>query len=291
MWSLACWRCGRNATLDRRRRRRAPPRTSSWASWPRRPERRLRAPARAGPSGLLSGPVGTGSFDLDPHQDPALVLHGPAVVVPGGVRAGRAPVVVDQAVHGFGERHDGGSAVDLDPRAVELVAEDAQRGPGVTAKVLHLDRRLPAAEDDGPGVVDAAVDRRHLGPAVASGRRQHGVVMPAHEVARLVDVHGANATCGLRRSVAVLGHAPVSAGPHRLLEVLGGEAHEELGVVLVVHVGVKAAGVQTGPQQLLGDLHPEPAEGGDAIGQLVARSQEVSLWDGAGDEADAGRLL
>src|SRR5437879_13742989 len=52
-------------------------------------------------------------------------------------------------------------------------------------------------------------------------------------------------------SIAELGGALLSAGADGFFEVLGGEAHVELGVALVVDVGRQAAGVETRPQQPL----------------------------------------
>ena len=87
------------------------------------------------------------------------VDHGAPVVVPVGVLAGDAAVVVDQSVHGLGEGHDLGGAIDLDPGAEEVVAEHTHGGGGVAAEVADLVGGLPAADDDLAVAVDADGDR------------------------------------------------------------------------------------------------------------------------------------
>jgi glycosyltransferase involved in cell wall biosynthesis len=47
-------------------------------------------------------------------------------------------------------------------------------------------------------------------------------------------------------------------------------------VALVIHVGVQAAGVETRPQQPLGDLDSDPAEADDPLGELVQLSSSSS---------------
>jgi hypothetical protein len=79
----------------------------------------------------------------------------------------------------------------------------------------------------------------------------------------------------------------ILAGPDCLFEVLGGEANIQLGVALVIHVGVQAAGVETCPQQPLGDLDSDPAEADEALGQLVAAVEQLVERHGARYQADA----
>jgi hypothetical protein len=87
-----------------------------------------------------------------------LVDHGALVVVPIGVFARDAAVVVDQPVHGLGQGHDLRGAVDLDPGTEEVVGEDAEGGGGVAAEVADLVGGLPAADDDLAVAVDADGD-------------------------------------------------------------------------------------------------------------------------------------
>src|SRR3954467_7107387 len=102
--------------------------------------------------------VGAGAGEVEPDEYPLLLLHRSSVVVPVRMLAGNRAVVVDQAVHRLGQRHDRHRALDLDEAAVELVREHAQPRSWIASYVLHLDRRLTARDDDPPMVVDAAAD-------------------------------------------------------------------------------------------------------------------------------------
>src|SRR5690606_12251468 len=92
-------------------------------------------------------------------------------------------------------------------------------------------------------------------------------------------------------SVAEVGRPVLPACLDGLLEVVGGEADEELGEALLPHVGLQACGVQRGPQHPLGQLGARPAEPGDPLGQLVAGAEELAVRDDAGQQADALGLV
>jgi hypothetical protein len=64
--------------------------------------------------------------------------------------------------------------------------------------------------------------------------------------------------------------APLLAGAHRLLEVPGGQPHQELRGALVADVRLHARGVQAHPQRALGQLDAGAAEADDPLGHRVA---------------------
>jgi hypothetical protein len=84
------------------------------------------------------------------------------VVIPVGVLAGDAAVVVDQPIHGVRQRDDLSAAVNPDPRAEEVVGEDAQGRGWVASKVADLVGRLRAADNHLPVAVDPDDDGRGL---------------------------------------------------------------------------------------------------------------------------------
>src|SRR2546423_13425977 len=92
------------------------------------------------------------------------------------------------------------------------------------------------------------------------------------------------------RSVPEDRRALLAPGPDRLLEVLGGESHVQLGVRLGIHLRVQAPGVEARPQHALRALDADAAEPDDALGQLVALLEELVPRDGARDEGDAPGL-
>src|SRR6185437_9425045 len=74
----------------------------------------LRPPRSSTRSGRSSVPIRACVRDLEPDQHALVALHRRPVVVPVRMlAAGRAPVVVDQRLHGFRQIDDRGSAVDL----------------------------------------------------------------------------------------------------------------------------------------------------------------------------------
>src|SRR5262245_48817774 len=133
--------------------------------------------------------VRTGALGGDTEDDALFALHRIAIVVPVGMFAGDAPVVVDQAVHCFRQRNDFGRAVDLGPRAVETVAEGAYRNVRVAARVLGLDGGFTRADDDVPAVVDSHGDRRELRRSIPTSGREHGAMVLGDESERSLDVH------------------------------------------------------------------------------------------------------
>jgi len=84
------------------------------------------------------------------------------VVIPVGVLAGDAAVVVDQPIHGVRQRDDLSAAVNPDPRAEEVVGEDAQGRGWAASKVADLVGRLRAADNHLPVAVDPDDDGRGL---------------------------------------------------------------------------------------------------------------------------------
>ena len=112
------------------------------------------------------------------------------VLVPVGVLAGDPPVVVDEQVEGLGPLDDLRGALDLGPVAVEAVVEDAQRDARVAAQVActFIDG-LPGGDLDPALVVDPGGHRGELRAAVAPEGREHGGVVGAQELPRLVGRH------------------------------------------------------------------------------------------------------
>src|SRR5438552_17434 len=137
------------------KRRRSPPMART-----RRFRHHCLLQSAAHPRRELALAVGTGALDGDADDDALLALHGPAVVVPVGMLAGDAPVVVDERFHGFRQGDDRRLPLDQDPRPEELVAQDAQPQVGVAPQVADLVGRLPAADDREAVVVEADGDRR-----------------------------------------------------------------------------------------------------------------------------------
>src|SRR5205085_11162648 len=75
--------------------------------------------------------LGAHLFDRNADEHALVSFHRPAVVVPVGMLAGDAAVVVDQAVHSLGQRHDGCPSRDQQPLPVELLRQAAQPHPRV----------------------------------------------------------------------------------------------------------------------------------------------------------------
>src|SRR2546421_4196319 len=100
----------------------------------------------------------------------------------------------------------------------------------------------------------------------------------------------AGSESGPRFSVAVDRRALLPPSAHGLLEVLGGQPHVELGVSLVVHVRIQAAGIEARPEEPLGDLDSYAAEADDAIRDLVASRKQLVVVHCARYEADALRF-
>ena len=112
---------------------------------------------------------GADVVDGQPKKHTSLVHHGAPVVIPVGMLAGDAALVVDEPVHGLRQGHDPHGGVDLDPGAEEVVGGHAQGGGGVTAEVADLVGGLPAADDHFAVAVDADGDPGRFG-----GRRRIG---------------------------------------------------------------------------------------------------------------------
>src|SRR5215211_5777354 len=142
----------------------------------------------------LAGVGGADVVDGQSDEYPLLVDHGASVVVPVGVLAGDAAVVVDQPVHGLWQGHDLCGAVDLDPGAEEGVGEDAQGGGGVASEVADLVGGLPAADDDLALAVDADGDGGGLEAAGGSAGNQYRPVVVGHKLASLVWGHLASSS-------------------------------------------------------------------------------------------------
>src|ERR1700761_6934652 len=123
------------------------------------------------------------------HAEQGLALrdHGLAVLGPVGVLPGDRAEVVDKGIHGLGDVKDLGGAVDLNPRAAEVIGQEHDADMlRVTARVAGLGSLRVGSDDDPALVVHAAGDRRCLRAAVLP-RRDHDRVMPdLDEVDQLV---------------------------------------------------------------------------------------------------------
>src|SRR4051794_37546570 len=91
--------------------------------------------------------------------------------------------------------------------------------------------------------------------------------------------------------IGVHGRAPFLPRRDLLVEVARGHAHVELRVAFVVHVRVQAAGVEAGPEQLLGELDAHVAEPDDPGGQFVTALEQLVARHHLRQQADALRLL
>src|SRR5262245_13810484 len=91
-------------------------------------------------------------------------------------------------------------------------------------------------------------------------------------------------------SVLELGPAALLPGAFGLLEVLRGEAHEELGVALELDRRVEAPGLEAGPHDALRERHALRAPAVDRLGEVERRGHELHVGDRARDEADLRRL-
>src|SRR6266496_3957435 len=133
-----------------------------------------------GPGGSAE-PAGTDLLERDPDEHTPLLLHRPPVVVPVGVLAADAAVVVDQRLHRLWQRHDLGRALDLDPRPEEVAREDAQHRARVPAQIADLVGGLPAADGGHALGVHPDRDRRGLQPAAgAPGDRKSTRLNSSH---------------------------------------------------------------------------------------------------------------
>src|SRR4051812_15677591 len=130
-----------------------------------------------------------------PDDHPAFSLHAGSVGVPVLRLAGDPAVVLHERLHGGGQRHHLGRALDVHPVAEEGVAEHAQLCPRVGAQVLGLEGRFPAADGQPPFVVHADENRTLLDPGPGAGR-QHRPVVRSYEVACSVEVHGPSVAHG-----------------------------------------------------------------------------------------------
>src|SRR6478736_8991978 len=129
-------------------------------------------------------PAGRG----DAQQRLALLDHRPAVLVPVGVLSRDAAEVLHEGLDGVGRVDDLALAVELHPRAPEVVGEHEHADPGVAAGVDGLGPPRVGRDDDAALRVDAAGDRRGLGAAVGAGRHQHHLVPWAGELEEAVEV-------------------------------------------------------------------------------------------------------
>src|SRR4051794_5124295 len=132
---------------------------------------------------------GTYFFDGDADQHALVAFHGAAVVVPVRVLTRNPAVVLDESFHGVGQWHDRRAALDQEPLAVELTGQAAEPDARVASEVLHLERRLAAADDGVALVVDADGDRRHGRLAALAQGADHDVVVLAEALAGLVGGH------------------------------------------------------------------------------------------------------
>src|SRR5258708_30638045 len=76
------------------------------------------------------------STPLSRSQAPPVPHHGGPVVLPVRMLAGDEPVVLDQQIHGLGQRNDLRLALDLDPRRSEEHTSELQSPDHLVCRLL-----------------------------------------------------------------------------------------------------------------------------------------------------------
>ena len=118
---------------------------------------------------------------VDPHEHPPLALHRRPVLVPVGVLAGDAPVVVDEELHRLGEdmTSAGPSTWAQAPKNASVNTQSETCGSRPEVAGLH--RGLAGADHDPAGLVDGRGDRA----TAAAARRAALVASTAWWLARM----------------------------------------------------------------------------------------------------------